>query len=147
MEKSFGLFFHLKKENKGDNQKLKVYMRITVNGRLCEISTKIKCNPVNWNVSAGRLLGKSEAAKGFNAYLDTLQQKVFEAKRMLLEMDKELTAETIKNALLGKNTNQKYMLLEVFKYHNDQMAALVNQDMHRAHWIGIKPPTNTRNLF
>ena len=28
MEKSFGLFFHLKKENKSDGQKLKVYMRI-----------------------------------------------------------------------------------------------------------------------
>ena len=128
MEKSFGLFFHLKKENKGDNQKLKVYMRITVNGRHCEISTKRKCNQQNWNVSAGRLNGKSEASKELNAYLDTLQQKVFEAKRRLIERDKELTAENIKNELLGKNNKQKHMLLEVYRYHNTQMAALVNQE-------------------
>ncbi len=128
MEKSFGLFFHLKKENKGDCRKLKIYMRITVNGIHCEISTKRKCNSENWNVSAGRLNGKNEAAKELNAYLDTLQQKVFEAKRRLIETDKELTAENIKNELLGKNKNQKYMLLEVFKYHNTQMAALVNNE-------------------
>ncbi|MDQ6843932.1 MAG: hypothetical protein M3Z92_06210 [Bacteroidota bacterium] len=31
MEKSFGLFFYLKKENRSDDNKLKVYMRITGN--------------------------------------------------------------------------------------------------------------------
>ena len=128
MEKSFGLLFHLKKENKNNDSELKVYMRVTVNGNYCEISTKRKCHPRDWNVSAGRLNGRSDIAKSFNAYLDTLQQKVFEAKRQLIETDEELTAESIKNVLLGKNNKQKYMLLEVFKYHNDQMAALVNQE-------------------
>ncbi len=57
-----------------------------------------------------------------------LQQKVFEANRKLIETDKELNAENIKNLLLGKNTRKKYMVLEVFKYHNDQIAILVNQE-------------------
>jgi len=128
MEKSFGLLFHLKKENKNTDCELKVYMRVTVNGNYCEISTKRKCHPRDWNVSAGRLNGKSEIAKSFNAYLNTLQQKVFEAKRKLIETDKELTAENIKNLLLGKDTRKRYMVLEVFQYHNDQMAELVNQE-------------------
>ena len=128
MEKSFGLLFHLKKENKNDDCELKVYMRVTVNGNYCEISTKRKCHSRDWNVSAGRLNGKSEVVKSFNAYLDTLQQKVFEAKRKLIEIDAELTAENIKNILLEKNNKQKHMLLDVFKYHNDQLAALVNQE-------------------
>jgi len=128
MEKSFGLLFHLKKENKNTDCELKVYMRVTVNGNYCEISTKRKCHPRDWNVSAGRLNGKSEIAKSFNAYLNTLQQKVFEAKRKLIETDKELTAENIKNLLLGKDTRKRYMVLEVFQYHNDQMAKLVNQE-------------------
>ena len=128
MDQSFGLFFHLKKENRNDNHRFKVYMRITVDGKHCEISTKRNCSPDNWKVSAGRLYGKSEAVREFNAYLDTLQQKVFEAKRRLIETDKELTAETIKNELLGRNNNPKYMLLEVFKHHNNQMAALVDRE-------------------
>ncbi|HUZ59679.1 MAG TPA: site-specific integrase [Hanamia sp.] len=128
MEKSFGLFFHLKKNRDFIEGELPVYMRITVDGIFTEISTKRKCDSNNWNVTAGRMSGKSESAKTFNAYLDTLQQKVFEAKRKLIETDKELTAESIKNLLLGKDTRKKYMVLEVFQYHNDQMAALVNQE-------------------
>ncbi len=128
MDKSFGFIFHLKKNKDLSASELTVYMRITVNGVYAEISTKRKCNPINWNVVAGRMNGKGDTARTFNAYLDTLQQKVFEAKRKLIETDKELTAENIKNLLLGKDTRKKYMVLEVFKYHNDQMAALVNQE-------------------
>jgi len=128
MEKSFGLFFHPKKTKDFIEGELPVYMRITVNGIFSEISTKRKCNPNNWNVSAGRLNGKNDSIKAFNAYLDTLQQKVFEAKRKLIETDKEVTAENIKNLILGKENKQKHMLLEVFKYHNDQMAALVGRE-------------------
>lgn len=126
MDKSFGLLFHLKKENKVHDGQLSVYIRITVDGSYCEMSTKRKCSFNSWNAMAGRMNGKSGNAKAFNAYLDTIQQKVFEAKRKLIETDKELTAENIKNLLLGKDTRKKYMLLEVFGYHNDQMAALVN---------------------
>jgi hypothetical protein len=51
-------------------------MRITVSGIYTEISTKRKYNPAS---------GKDNTARTFNAYLDTLQQKVFEAKRKLIE--------------------------------------------------------------
>jgi len=128
METSFGLLFYLKKPRIFKEDEIYIYMRITINGHSAEISTKRKCKPENWNVAAGRLNGKTDLVKAYNAYLDTLQQKVFEAKRRLIEMDKELTAESIKNLLLGKNTGKKYILLEVFQYHNDQMAALVGQE-------------------
>jgi len=128
METSFGLLFHLKKSKIFKEGKLYIYMRITINGNSVEISTKRKCKPENWNVAAGRLKGKTDVVKSCNAYLDTLQQKVFEAKRKLIETDKELNAENIKNLLLGKDNGKKYMLLEVFQYHNDQMAALVGQE-------------------
>jgi site-specific recombinase XerD len=105
-----------------------IYMRITIDGHSTEISTKRKCKPENWNVEAGRLKGKSDSVKAFNAYLDTLQQKVFEAKRKLIEIDKELTAENIKNLLLGKDNRKKHMLLEVFQNHNEQMETLVGQE-------------------
>ncbi len=126
MENSFGLFFHLKKRREYLEGELPIYLRITVDGSCCEISTKRKCDPGKWNVDAGRLSGKGEEIKLFNAYLDTLQQKVFEAKRKLIETDKPVTAENIKNCLTGKDINkQRHMLIQIFKYHNDQIASLV----------------------
>ena len=78
---------------------------------------------------ANRLCGKSDSANVFNAYLDTLQQKVFEAKRKLIEIDKPITAENIKTLLFGKEiSKQKHMVMEIFKYHNNQMADLVDKD-------------------
>ena len=70
--------------------------------------------------------GKSEFAKSLNSYLDVLQRKVYEARKILVENDHPVTAENIKTILLGKEISvHKYMLMEVFKHHNDQMAALV----------------------
>jgi site-specific recombinase XerD len=129
MEKSFGLLFFLKRPNNFRDCEMHVYMRITVDSISCDVSTKRKCKPEKWNANANRMTGKNEEAKAFNAYLDTLQQKVFEAKRKLIEVDKELTPENIKNLLTGKDINQhKYMLMEIFKKHNEQMAALVGSE-------------------
>jgi site-specific recombinase XerD len=128
MERSFGLFFHLKKNGKKEEKECTVYMRITIDGDYCEISTKRKCAPDKWNTDAGRMIGKGDVIKSFNAYLDTLQQKVFEAKRKLIETDKTLSPENIKNLLLQKSDQPKYMLMEIFKNHNNQMAALVGRE-------------------
>jgi Arm DNA-binding domain len=62
-----------------------VYMRIMVDGLSVEISTKRKFDMDYWNVASGRITGKAEPVKAFNAYLDTLQQKVFEANRQLID--------------------------------------------------------------
>ncbi|TAJ49993.1 MAG: site-specific integrase [Chitinophagaceae bacterium] len=125
MEKSFGLHFHLKKCINNENE-FPIYMRITVNGDYREISVKRKCDPAKWNVGAGRVDGKTEFAKALNSFLDVLQRKVYDARVNLLENDHPVTAENIKTLLLGKEISvHNYMLMEVFKHHNDQMAALV----------------------
>jgi site-specific recombinase XerD len=104
-------------------------MRITVDGNCNEISIKRKCDPEKWNQDAGKINGKTDAAKELNTFLDIIQLKVFEAKRKLIEIDKILNAENIKKLLLGEDIDrEKHMLMEIFKHHNDQMAALVNQE-------------------
>jgi site-specific recombinase XerD len=127
MDKSFGLFFYLKKRRKQCTNEFDVYVRITVDSYSIEISTKRKCNSKNWNVHAGRMIGKNETVKSFNAYLDTLQQKIFEAKRKLIELDKEVTPKNIKLLYSGKSLEQaeKIMLMDIFKQHNEQIKELV----------------------
>ncbi len=128
MEKSFGLFFYLKKPKVETNDGIPIYMRITVNGEHFEVSCKRKCVPSRWNPSSGRMIGKGDEARAFNAYLDTLQQKVFEAKRRLIELDKPVAVESLKASLLGRDITPKHMTLETFSHHNEQMATLVPQE-------------------
>ena len=63
--KTFGLFNTFT----DSNEELPVYMRVTVDGLRCEISTHRKCKPDDWNRTIGRMTGRTEAAKHFNSYL------------------------------------------------------------------------------
>jgi integrase len=129
MEKNFGCFFYLKKRNKNATGEIDIFLRITVDSKSVELSTKRKCFTNAWNVKAGRAEGKTDYAKSINTYLDTLQQKVFEAKRRLIEVDEEITPAKIKDLMLGRKVEkEKHMLMEQFKLHNEQMKALVGND-------------------
>jgi len=129
MEKSFGLYFHLKKNKNDNNPEWPIYLQLTVNGKSCELSIKRKCAPLNWNVAAGRVEGKTEAAKSINSYLDILQRKVYDYRKQLFDEDKPLNAGNIKMLLQGREIDRpKHMLMEIFKQHNDQIRALVGRE-------------------
>lgn len=129
MEKSFGLLFYLKKPKGYETGEIPVYLRITVNGISAEISTIRKCDPSKWNVAAGRVDGKTDFAKSLNSYLEVLHRKVYEIRKQLIENNQPVIAENIKTLLQGKEISQhKYMLMEIFKRHNQQMAELVAQE-------------------
>jgi hypothetical protein len=129
MEKSFGLYFHLKKSKNELEFEMSIYLKVTVNGMFCEVSTKRKCEPSKWNVGAGRVEGKTEAAKSINSYLDVLQRKVYDYRKQLFDDDKPLTAENIKMLLQGQGINRpKHLLMDIFRQHNDQIRALVGRE-------------------
>ncbi|NIJ52516.1 site-specific integrase [Dyadobacter arcticus] len=128
LEASFGLNFFLKTPSEENRDgKRHVYLRVTVNRQVKDISTKRQWHPLKWNVRAGRATGNKEESKELNGYLDILTAKVYQAKKTLLDADKEVTAEAIKNILLGKTENEK-TILEVFQEHNDQVVALLGTD-------------------
>lgn len=127
LEKSFGLFFFLKQPKNQKNGERYVYLRITVDGISKEVSTKRLWSPDKWNQSAGKATGTKEDAKSLNVYLDTLCSKVYQAKISLLEGNKAVTADALKNYLTGRGDDKK-MLLRVFADHNEQMEALIGKD-------------------
>ena len=127
--RSFSVLFYLKRRSGQPIEEWPIYLRITTNCASKELSLQRKCHPDNWNNAAGRVIGKTEKVKLLNAYLDTIEAKVHEAKHQLLEKDKPVTSSILKNMLQGQEApGERHMLLEVFKHHNDQMAALVGRE-------------------
>ncbi len=78
-------------------------------------------------LSSGRGIGTKEDVKSLNAFLDTLQVKVHECRRKVIESNFEVSAELLVNMLRGQTEKPK-MLLEVFQHHNDQVAELVGKE-------------------
>ena len=123
------LFYHKKSKHDKPHAEVAIYIRITVNGQIVELSTKRKCLPSIWNASAGRLDGKTEKAKELNSYLDIIESKVYEAKKKLIEKSETITAEKIKLVMQGKEPGrEKHMLMDAFRLHNEQMQKLKGID-------------------
>jgi site-specific recombinase XerD len=126
VEKTLGFMFFLKHGRKVENTEMYIYLRITVDGRSNELSTKRLWDPGRWNARLGRATGNGEGAKNINTYLDTLVQEAHKARKVLMDNDREISAESIKNQMLG--IDDRKMILEVFQNHNDQLAALVPRE-------------------
>jgi site-specific recombinase XerD len=127
LEKSFGLMFFLKTTKNNKNSEKYIYARVTVDGDSREISTKRICEANKWNPGLGRAKGNKEDARQLNAFLDSFQMKILQAKMILMDNNKEVSAENIKNTLLGKSDDRKF-ILEIFQKHNEQLEALVGKD-------------------
>jgi integrase len=127
MKTNFSLLFYMKKPKNYRSGTAPIYMRITVNGKRSEVTTGRKCDPARWNANSGRANGNKEEIKTFNAYLDSLKAKVYEAHRYLIEADEAVTAETIRNKFQGK-TERTRKLIEIFKDHNNKVEALLGRE-------------------
>ena len=135
MKTNFSMLFYLKKQKNCTSGLAPVYLRITVDGERAEVTTNRECEPEKWNSHSGRATGTKENIKSLNAFLDNLQSDAYEAHRYLHENGKLITAESLKNRMLGKS-EKSYMLIELFKDHNNKVASLVGK--------GFAPATHKR---
>lgn len=124
MKTNFNLLFYMKKPKNYVSGNAPIYLRITVEGKRSEVFTGRECDPKRWNAAAGRANGIKEEVKSFNAYLDNLQSRVYDAHRELMEERSEITAEAIRDKFAGKKQTQRF-LLEVLKEHNSKLEALI----------------------
>ena len=76
-----------------------------------------------WDSRSGRAIGNTEDAKSLNKLIETLNLKAYEAKRALVEDNKEVTAQAIKNCLMGID-ERRTVLLNCYKMIN--RAYLIN---------------------
>jgi site-specific recombinase XerD len=127
MNTTFSLLFYLKKPKTYQSGNIPIYARITLNSQRVEFSTGRDCNPDKWVSSAGRMSGNKEEAKTLNTYLDTIQTKVYEAHRLLLNAGEPVTAETIKNKYIGKGEKPR-SLVKIFENHNKQIETLIGSE-------------------
>jgi site-specific recombinase XerD len=135
LSKSFSLLFYLKKPKNYVQGNQPVYLRITVDAARMELSMQRECEPTRWNAHAGRANGTKEDIKSLNVYLDSVQAKVYEAHRSLLDKKEPITVENMKRKL-GGVTERPRMLLEIFRYHNDQMQQLIqNDEFAKGTWV------------
>lgn len=127
MNTKIAILFHLKRTKTTTGGLVPVYMRVTVNGKRLEISTKRYVEESKWIVNAGKLKGSSEEARTTNEYLDTLKAQVYQHQTDLIKLGSPVNADTMRNKLLGIEEKHR-SLVKIFEDHNKQVEALIGKE-------------------
>ena len=127
MNKTFGLLFYLKKSKVDAQGKCPIYLRITIDGKRAEISTKRTIEIDKWSNQANKAIGRTEDIRELNTYLDSLTSKVYQSQRELIQDNKSVTSETLKNKFLGVEDKER-TLIQIFTSHNIQVEKLLDKE-------------------
>ena len=127
MNRTFGILFYIKRSKIDNTGKAPVYLRITIDGARAELAIKRTVEPERWSSESGKVKGTTEDARSLNAYIDIMRSKVYEHHKQLVENNVAITADKLKQSMLGIEERKK-TLLAVFKYHNKQVKALIGKE-------------------
>ena len=122
MKSTFKVLFYLKKGSEKKNGEVMIMARITIDGKLCQFSTKQSILPENWNIAAGKAKGKD--AGRINALLEDIKASLNNIYHEQQRRDNYVTAEKVKNEFLGHSEKHE-TILDLFKKHNDDVKQLV----------------------
>jgi site-specific recombinase XerD len=109
------LLFWLVKNKANSAGLAPVYARITIDGKLVEISTGIRIRPHRWIAQGnGHIKGSSDQIRLYNARLNDIRAKIDEIYFDLLRKEKPITPQLIKNIYTG-SAKPNYSLMEVLQ--------------------------------
>ena len=121
---TFRVLFYLKRNAPKKNGLVPVMCRITVNGKISQFSCKLDVEEKLWNVSLGRMSGRSIIAQEANRMLNKTRIGINKAYQEIMDRDGYVSAEKVRNVFLGMGQNHK-TLLAVFRQHNEDYAKQV----------------------
>jgi site-specific recombinase XerD len=127
MKTKITLHFYAKSTKANANGLLPIYVRLTVDGKRLEFSTKKFVEKSKWSSELAKMKGTTEEARSINSYLDLMKSKVLDAQMELLHRNETLSIENFKNKLLGNEERQR-MLVPIFQDHNNKIKELVGKE-------------------
>lgn len=125
MSSTFRILFLLRKTKLNKNGLGPIVIRVTINGKVVEFSSKLFINPDLWDPKAGRAKGKSKVAKEVNDTLKVIWTRLYEDHRTLIEMSGYVTPQGLRDYFLGPKES-RYTLLDLFDKKIKQKYKLVN---------------------
>ncbi|MFA5325753.1 MAG: site-specific integrase [Bacteroidales bacterium] len=128
MKSTFRLLFFIKRNAIKQSGKAPIIARITLDGKIAQISTKLEIEPSLWNIKHGKASGKALEANAINNSIDSIRSTIFNHYQNFRERKANVTAEIIKNAFLGLSESNE-TVLKLFDKHNDNLAKMINLEI------------------
>ena len=127
MKTKITLHFYAKSTKANSAGLLPIYVRLTVDGKRLEYSTKKFIENSKWSSELCKMKGTTEEARSINSYLDLVRAKVLNAQMEIMHRNENLNIENFKEKLLGSEQRQR-MLIPIFEDHNNKIKELVGKE-------------------
>lgn len=124
MKEKITLHFYAKSTKANSKGLLPIYVRLTIDGKRFEYSTKKFIEASKWSPELSKMKGSSEEARSINSLLDFTRNRINEIHFELLKESKSVVIDDFKNKLLGIKKRER-MLITIFEEHNRKMKELV----------------------
>lgn len=127
MKTKITLHFYAKSTKANAAGQFPIYIRLTVDGKRLEFSSKKFIDSSKWSPELSKMKGNSEEARSLNEYLDLMKSKIFDIQMELIHRNELQTMEIFKNKILGSQERQR-LLIPIFQEHNRKIKELVGQE-------------------
>lgn len=121
---TFKLLFYVKKNAPKKDGSIPVMGRITIDGKKAHFSTKLSIKLDKWDLKFGRVSGRNKEANEVNKKLDLIRVRIHQCYNDTIAKNGFATAQKVKNAFLGINT-QDDAILSFFEQYNKNVEKLV----------------------
>lgn len=126
MKSTFTVLFIIQKGKPKADGRVPIMARITINGKMSHFSTKFDILPERWLPKECKTLGQTPDEKIINKSLDDLMVLVKGRYNEMVRIGETLTADKLKNSVMGLDTNAT-RLLEYFDTYNNDYAQTVGK--------------------
>ncbi|MFV0138774.1 site-specific integrase [Empedobacter falsenii] len=105
-----------------------IYVRITLNGKRWEFSTKKFINPKTWDAKNAKIKPTVTEASSINNYLNQIKTQIINLEIEYNIRNQEISLDDIKNLFARKQDEVVRMIVPIFKLHNEQISKLANKE-------------------
>lgn len=113
---TFSTIFWLQSTRAINGQAL-IYIRITVDGKRANLSSKKRIPIHLWCPTKKKAKGNTALARQINLYLEEVNSKLFQIYQDLKFKEEYITAKLIKSYYTGENNNNGKTLVDIIEYH------------------------------
>ena len=128
MKSTFKVLFFIKRNATKQSGKAPIIARITLDGKIAQISTQLEIEPSLWNIKHGKASGKAFEANHINNSIDSIKSTIFSHYQNFRERKANITAEIIKNSFLGLCESNE-TVLKLFDKHNEDLAKMIDLEI------------------
>lgn len=118
---TFAISFLVKKEKTNHNNEAPIYAMVTVNKQRVQVSTKRNINPKHWDNRRYEAKKSHHSAKELNSYLLVVKNRLYECYMELIQGNKPVTAQRIKDLYLRNSQTVIGTLIQVSTLHLEEM--------------------------